>query len=440
MIDTGLLWGVVLAGLLILVNAFFVAAEFAIVRVRETQVTELAAAGSARARLAAHILRRIDAYLSACQVGITAASLALGAVAEPYIARLIEPVFGWIAQTSETLFHALSFAIAFGLITYLHIILGEQAPKYLAIRRALGTTLWSAYPLHVFFRITYPFIWFVNASANWVLRLFGVKAGTGIEAYSEEELRLLVAASARTGMLAETERELLQNVLGFADKVVRQVMVPRTEIVAVEAGSTIADVVELAQKHPFTRYPVYREDLDNVIGIVHVRDLVGVSPELAKRTRVTQGMRRVVAIPESMHLDRALAEMRRQRIPLFLVIDEFGGTAGLVTMEDILEELVGELEDEFDRGTPLVRRQDDGSYLVDGLTSLEEARDRLGLTLQDEPYDTIGGLVFGKLGRLARIGDGVEVEGMRLEVTAMDGRRIAQVRARPIGRAASKPP
>lgn len=437
--DTTALWGLALAAFLILVNAFFVAAEFAIVRVRETQLAELAEAGSARARLAVHILGRIDAYLSACQVGITAASLALGAVAEPFVARLIEPAFGWIATFSEGLFHALSFGLAFGLITYLHIILGEQAPKYLAIRRALGTTLWSAYPLHLFFRFTYPFIWFVNASANRVLRPFGVKPGAQIEAYSEEELRLLVAASARTGVLAESEIELLQNVLGFADKIVRQVMVPRTEIVAVEAGSTVGGVAELAQKHPFTRYPVFREDLDNVIGVVHVRDLVGMNPEDARRTRVTQVMRRVVAVPETMHLDRALAEMRRQRIPLFLVIDEFGGTAGLVTMEDILEELVGELQDEFDRGAPLVRRQEDGSFLVDGLTSLDEARARLGLTLDDEPYDTVGGLVFGKLGRLARIGDAVEVEGMRFEVTAMDGRRVAQVRVRPIGRAGVRP-
>jgi CBS domain containing-hemolysin-like protein len=200
----------------------------------------------------------------------------------------------------------------------------------------------------------------------------------------------------------------------------------------------VADVTELAQKHPFTRYPVYREDLDNVIGVVHLRDLVGIAPDAARRTRVTQVMRRVVAVPETLHLDKALAEMRRQRIPLFLVIDEFGGTAGLVTMEDILEELVGELQDEFDKAAPLIRRQEDGSFLVDGLTSLDDVRERFGLSLVGEPYDTVGGLVFGKLGRLARIGDQVEVEGLRFEVTAMDARRIAQVRIRPPGRPSAR--
>jgi len=275
-----------------------------------------------------------------------------------------------------------------------------------------------------------PFIWAVGGSARLVVRPFGAANRAREATYSEEELRLLVAASARSGVLQESERELLSNVLSFADKVVRQVMVPRTEIVAVQANSTVADVTELAQKHPFTRSPVYREDLDNVIGVVHVRDLVGMSPEQARRTRVTQVMRRVVAVPETMHLDRALAEMRRQRVPLFLVIDEFGGTAGLVTMEDVLEELVGELEDEFDKAAPLIRKQDDGSFLVDGLTSLDDLRERLNVELSDEPYDTVGGLVFGKLGRLARIGDSVEIDGWRAEVTAMDGRRIAQVRVR----------
>jgi CBS domain containing-hemolysin-like protein len=211
-------------------------------------------------------------------------------------------------------------------------------------------------------------------------------------------------------------------------------MVPRTEIVGIEASATVTDVTELAQKHPYTRYPVYREDLDNVIGVVHVRDLVGMPSDQSRRMRVTQVMRRVVAIPETTHLDRALAEMRRQRVPMFIVIDEFGGTAGLVTMEDILEELVGELQDEFDRSAPLIRKQDDGSYLVDGLTSLDDLRERLRIDLADEPYDTVGGLVFGKLGRLARIGDSVELDGWRAEVTAMDGRRIAQVRLRTANR------
>ncbi|HKW78718.1 MAG TPA: hemolysin family protein [Candidatus Limnocylindria bacterium] len=422
-------WALLLTLVLVLVTAFFVAAEYALVRVRETQLAELASSGNALAALGLRMVRRIDEYISATQVGITGANLGLGIVGEPAFFNLITRVFLTDAA-AEGLVHALSFVLAFTIVTFLTIVIGELAPKYLALHSPRTVLLVSAAPLFAFTQLVRPFIWAVGGAARMIVRPFGA-ADTAREAtYSEEELRLLVAASARSGVLQESERELLHNVLSFADKIVRQVMVPRTGIVAVEASVSVADVTELAQKHPYTRYPVFREDLDNVIGVVHARDLVGMSAEQTRRTRVTQVMRRVVAVPETMHLDRALAEMRRQRIPLFLVIDEFGGTAGLVTMEDILEELVGELRDEFDKGAPLIRKQDDGSYIVDGLTGLDDLRQRLHLDLEDEPYDTVGGLVFGKLGRLARIGDIVEVDGWRAEVTAMDGRRVAQVRLR----------
>ncbi len=430
--------GLLLTLVLVLVTGFFVAAEYALVRVRETQLAELAERGSGIARLGQRMVKAIDEYISATQVGITAANVALGIVGEPAVFALLERLIpGEPGQPG--LLHALAFAVAFAFVTFITIVLGELAPKYLALHEPLRILLATAVPLFALARLMRPFIWAVGGSARLIVRPLGVDIRARETTYSEEELRLLVAASARSGVLQESERELLQNVLGFADKVVRQVLVPRTEIVAVEAASSVTDVSELAQRHPFTRYPVYREDLDNVIGVVHVRDLVGNTPEAARRTRVTQVMRRVVAVPETMHLDKALAEMRRQRIPLFLVIDEFGGTAGLVTMEDILEELVGELRDEFDRAAPLIRRQEDGSFLIDGLTGLDDVRERLGLALEDEPYDTVGGLVFGKLGRLARIGDSVEVEGMRFEVTAMDGRRVAQVRVRPTGRPTARP-
>jgi CBS domain containing-hemolysin-like protein len=426
-------WALVLTLVLVLVTAFFVAAEYSLVRVRETQLAELTERGSAVAALGQRLVRRIDEYISATQVGITGANLGLGIVGEPAVFDLISRVLR-VDPGAEGLLHALAFIVAFTLVTFVTIVIGELAPKYLALHAPLRVLLLTAVPLFAFTQLVRPFIWAVGGAARLVVRPFGAADRAREATYSEEELRLLVAASARSGVLQESERELLHNVLGFADKIVRQVMVPRTEIVAVEASSSVADVTDLAQKHPFTRYPVFREDLDNVIGVVHVRDLVGTSPEQGRRTRVTQVMRRVVAVPETLHLDRALAEMRRQRVPLFLVIDEFGGTAGLVTMEDVLEELVGELEDEFDKAGPLIRKQDDGSFLVDGLTSLDDVRERLRVTLLDEPYDTVGGLVFGKLGRLARIGDNVEIDGWRAEVTAMDGRRIAQVRLRTANR------
>jgi CBS domain containing-hemolysin-like protein len=410
---------------LLAANAFFVAAEFALVRVRETQLRELAEAGSSRARLSQHLNTHIDSYLSACQVGITAASLALGIVGEPAVAGLIEPAFGWLIAMSETAFHVVSFAIAYGIITYLHIVVGEQAPKYFAIQKAVPTTLWSAYPLHVFYRVTYPFIWVVNASANALLRALRIEKSDMVEAYSEEELKMLLAVSSRKGVLQESERVLLARALDFADTLVRQVMVPRTEIVAIEDGATLRALRDLALERPFTRFPVFHEDLDHIVGVVHIKDLV---PATDLSRPVGEVMRRPLFMPETLRLDRALADFRRQRMQLAIVVDEFGGTAGLVTLEDVLEQLVGEVQDEFDEETPQIRQEKDGSWLVDGLVGLADLRERLGLELDEVPYDTVGGLVFGRLGRLAKVGDSIDVEGSRFVVTAVDGRRVAQVR------------
>jgi magnesium and cobalt exporter, CNNM family len=411
---------------LVVLNAFFVAAEFAIVRVRETQINELAERGNRRARLARHISENISAYLSACQVGITGASLALGIVGEPAVAALIEPAFGWLREISDAAFHALSFAIAFSIVTYLHLVAGEQAPKYFAIQRALPTTLWTAAPLLWFATAFRPFVWLVNVSAQAVLKPFGIKTTDEMEAHSEEELKMLVATSTRSGVLKESERAIVGRAMEFADRMVRQVMVPRTEIVAVSDDTPVAEILVTARQHRFSRFPVFHEDLDHIIGIVHVKDLVGVDKD--NRTQARDVMRKVPVMPETMRLDQALAEFRRQRVQLAVVLDEFGGTAGLVTLEDVIEQLVGEVQDEFDVEAPAFKEEAPGTFVVDGLTSLDALRERLGVELTDEPYDTVGGLVFGRLGRLATVGDTIEIEGFRFQVTAVDGRRVAQVR------------
>lgn len=420
---------VILTVVLLALNAFFVAAEFAMVRVRGTQLDQLAAEGSSRGRLAAHIIDHIDSYLSACQVGITMASLGLGWIGEPGVAALIAPLFSGLIATNETLFHVISFAIAFALITYLHIVVGEQAPKYFAIQRALTTSLWLAYPLHLFYRAAYPFIWFVNTSANRLLKAIGIQVGPGevADAHSDEELRLLVAASARQGKLDEGERVIVGNALNFADTLVRQVMVPRTEMVAVPEDIDLAGLIAVARQHRLSRFPVYRDDLDHTVGVVHVKDLVGV--DRGSKAKAHDIMRKVQAIPETLRLDQALAEFRRQRAQLAIVIDEYGGTAGLVTLEDVLEQLVGEVGDEFEKNAaPSIKEEAPGVYAVNGLVSLTELRERLHLELPDEPYDTVGGMVFGRLGRVAEVGDAIEVEGYRLAVTAVDGRRVSQIR------------
>jgi magnesium and cobalt exporter, CNNM family len=409
--------------LLVLANGFFVGAEYAFVRIRRTQLDELVQKGSARARLAASVVDHLDQYISASQLGVTLCSLAIGWIGEPAVAALLEPAFGWLP---ESLLHVLAFAVAFGAITYLHIVVGELAPKYLAIQRALTLALWCAYPLHLFYRVMYPFIALVNASANAILRVLGIRPGDELNVHSEEELKMLVAVSTKRGVLQESERVIVGRAMEFADRIVRQVMVPRTEIVAVSDDTTIADILITARQHRFSRFPVYQEDLDHIIGIVHVKDLVGVDKE--NRTRAREVMRKVPVMPETMRLDQALAEFRRQRVQLAIVLDEFGGTAGLVTLEDVIEQLVGEVQDEFDREAPAFKEEAPGTFVVDGLTSLEALRERLGVELADEPYDTVGGLVFGRLGRLAAVGDTIEIEGYKFQVTAVDGRRVAQVR------------
>jgi CBS domain containing-hemolysin-like protein len=416
--------GAVVAVILVLANGFFVAAEYSFVRVRGTQLEELAKAGSARAKLGAHISARLDTYISAAQLGVTLASLAIGWIGEPAVAALVEPLLGWLP---EPVFHVVAFTLAFGAITYVHIVVGELAPKYLAIQRAVQLALLCAYPLDLFYRLMFPFIWFVNTSANALLRWIGIKPRSDLNVHSDEELKMLIAASARQGVLQESERVIVGNALDFADTLVRQVMVPRTEIVAVPEDVDLAGLVVMARQHRLSRFPVYRDDLDHIVGVVHVKDLVGV--DRTSRAKAHDIMRRVPAIPETLRLDQALAEFRRQHAQLAIVIDEYGGTGGLVTLEDVLEELVGEVGDEFEKdASPPIREEAPGTYVVDGLVGLAELRERLHLELTDEPYDTVGGMVFGRLGRLAKVGDSVEVEGYRFLVTGVDGRRVSQVR------------
>jgi putative hemolysin len=261
--------------------------------------------------------------------------------------------------------------------------------------------------------------------------VFGLKPSGDLDVHSDEELKMLVAASAKQGVLQESERLIVGNALDFADTVVRQVMIPRTEIVAVPEDTDLAGLVAMARQTHFSRYPVYREDLDHVVGVVHVQDLVGV--DRTSHATARDLMRKVPAVPETLRLDQALSEFRRQRAGLAVVIDEFGGTAGLVTLEDILEELVGEVRDEFEQGeVQRIKEEAPGTYVIDGLVSLDDLRERLGLRLEEEPYDTVGGLVFGRLGRLAEVGDTVDVEGYRFQVTTVDGRRVSQVRVQRI--------
>ncbi|MGH2500588.1 MAG: hemolysin family protein [Candidatus Limnocylindria bacterium] len=430
--DASILFGITAALALVLLNGFFVAAEFAIVKVRGTQLRTLLETGGATARMALHITRHLDAYLAACQVGITLASLGLGWIGEPAIASVLEPpLAALVGGFAPAAAHAIALTVAFAFIAALHVILGELAPKSLAIQKALVTTLWVVWPLHLFYRLMFPFIWVLNTAGNAVVRRFGLQPATESEyAHSPEELRMLVDASAEAGSLEQGERQIVSNALEFSDVLVRQVMTPRTEIVAVPASATVREALDLMTGEPHTGLPVYQGDLDHVVGILQLRDLVRALGDGKQDADVRSVMRPVVPVPEGVSLLRAIAEMRRHGASLLLAIDEFGGTAGLVTVGDVLQELVGDLEAGPGEARPRLRSEADGALVIDGLTPLVEAGERLGRDFEGEPYDTVGGLVFGHLGRLGAVGDRVNVNGIGFEVTAVDGRRIAEVRAR----------
>jgi CBS domain containing-hemolysin-like protein len=419
--------GVAAALLLVLANGFFVAAEFAIVKVRGTQLQPLAAR-SARARLALHITSHLDSYLAACQVGITLSSLALGWLGEPAIAGLIElPLAAVIGSFAPAVAHGIAIALAFALISALHIVLGELAPKSVAIQRALPTALWAAYPLHWFYRAMYPFIAALNTIGNAVVRRFGLQTASAAErAHSPDELGLILDDASRAGTLESVERDMARRALTFGDRTVSSLMVPRTEMISVSEGATVPEMLALSAAHPFTRLPVHRSGGEEILGVLHIRDLAH-----AKSSEITAGelSRPVAIVPENADLLDALALFRRERTPVAVVIDEYGGTAGIVTLGAIAELLLGQVGDEFEPGRVLFDERPDGSLLIDGLTPLEDVRERLGIELADVPADTISGLIVDRLGRVAAVGDAVDEEGVRFEVIAVDGHRIDKVRA-----------
>lgn len=419
--------GVAAALLLVLANGFFVAAEFAIVKVRGTQLQPLAAR-SARARLALHITHHLDSYLAACQVGITLSSLALGWLGEPAIAGLIElPLAAVIGSFAPAVAHGIAIALAFALISALHIVLGELAPKSVAIQRALPTALWAAYPLHWFYRAMYPFIAALNTIGNAVVRRFGLQTASAVErAHSPDELGLILDDASSAGTLESVERDMARRALTFGDRTVSSLMVPRTEMISVSERATVPEMIALSAAHPFTRLPVHRAGGEEILGVLHIRDLAH-----AKSSEITAGelSRPVVIVPENADLLDALALFRRERTPVAVVIDEYGGTAGIVTLGAIAELLLGQVGDEFEPARVLFDQRPDGSLLIDGLTPLEDVRERLGIELAEVPADTISGFIVDRLGRVAAVGDAIDEEGVRFEVVAVDGHRIDKVRA-----------
>ncbi len=424
---TGVVWR--LLGLLALVfaNGFFVSAEFAIVTVRKTRIDQLVAEGHRRARIVRRAVSRPDRYIAATQLGITMASLGLGWVGEPALARLVQPSLEFLpGGLAEPTAHSLAVAVAFTLITGVDIVFGELVPKWIALERSESTAMWVVPPTEFFMRALWPFIRLLHGTAQAIMKGLGMSGAERRAAvHSEEELKMLVTASQEAGVLEEEEEQMLHRVFGFADLTAGQVMVPRTELVAARADATQDELVDLFARGQHTRVPVYRGDLDDVVGVLHATDLLRV---IASGARVQAGSlaREALTVPETLRADELLVAMRKRRVREALIIDEYGGTAGLVTFEGLMRRIVGDVG-AVGTEEPRVTLRADGSADIDGLTLVPDVNAQFGLHIDQVMFTTVGGYVLGRLGRRARVGDTIDVEGREMRVEALDGLRVSRV-------------
>ncbi|HVR95939.1 MAG TPA: hemolysin family protein [Thermoanaerobaculia bacterium] len=418
-------WGLFLGLLLVFLNGFFVAAEFALVKVRPTQIEPYAVAGQRRAKVARHMIQHLDSYLSATQLGITLASLALGWIGEPAFAWVVTPLVTAITgEANPDLIHSVSVTVSFLVITILHIVLGELAPKSIAIRKAESTTLNIAFPLFLFYKVSYPAIWLLNHTANALLKLIGIAPiSEGEAAHDEEELRLLLASS-NNNHVSLQKRELLDNIFELSHRMARQIMLPRQDVIYLSTTRTVSENLRTARRSGHTRFPLCQGDLDHVMGVIHIKDLFRRERPLLSLEEIA---REIAFVPETLELDRLLKRMRTERFHMAAVLDEYGGVSGIVTLEDVIEEIVGQIQDEFDVEKPELQDRGEGVYVVSGGMLIEDLEAELGLELSDRDEDTLGGVVFSELGRNPAVGDQVELGPLTLEVLEVQGNRVNTV-------------
>jgi CBS domain containing-hemolysin-like protein len=411
---------------LLLLNAYFVAVEFALVRARRTRLEAMARTGDRLSRVALNATGSLSNLLSASQLGITIASLALGALAESAFEGWLEGMLHNVPlPISLGVQGAVIAAIAIGIVTFLHVVFGELAPRSMALSHPEDTARWLSPPLIFFERIVRPFTWTLNASANAVLRVFGQKAFHSEEGvHSPEELRMLIEQSQESGALDTTDADMIEGVFEFSEKNARKVMTPRTEIDAIPHDATLADVLAIVEESGRSRYPVYEETLDNIVGLILTRDLIPVLQHRPATFSPMTIMRPIHVVPGSREVEEVLSDFKRLKEHMAVVLDEYGGTAGVVTMEDLLEEIVGEILDEYDESPEVPARENADTVIVPGSSDISELNSRYGLSVPEENYTTIGGFVFGKLGRLPTVGDRVTAGNAVFTVREMDHRRI----------------
>ena len=406
-------WRLFFALFLVLLNGFFVAAEFAIVKVRASQIEIKAKSGSRVGKMAKNILHNLDGYLAATQLGITLASLGLGWVGEGVMHTVFQNMFIDLnIQVSEAFIHTASTVVAFSVITIMHIVFGELAPKSIAIQRPVATTLFIAIPLQIFYVVFRPFIWSLNSLAGVILKPFGINTAGGHESlHSNEELQYLLDQGKESGALEDNEHELIKNVFDFNERVVKNIMVPRTKISGIELSTSKEEVVQKIIGEGYSRLPVYDDIIDKIIGIVHAKDIL---PLLAGNVQWTLSdiIRKPYFVPETKKINDLLSELQQKRIQIAIVIDEFGGTAGMVTLEDIVEEIVGEIQDEYDEEKPTVEKISDTEFVINAYATVYDVNEHLPHDLpEDEDFDTIGGLVSHAFGKIPEVGDSEECYG-----------------------------
>ncbi|NBQ47428.1 MAG: HlyC/CorC family transporter [Sphingobacteriia bacterium] len=414
--------------ILILVNGFFVCAEFAFVKVRASQLDIKAQTGSSRAKLAKSLLEKLDAYLSATQLGITLASLALGAVGEEVISHLVTILFdkaGWANGAPNA--HTFSLPIALALLTYFHVTLGEQIPKMIGIKYSMAAVLIIAWPMRVFYFICSPFIWFLNKSSNVALHIMGVKKPEE-EFHSEEELRLILTESEEGGAIKPSENELIQNVFDFDDRIVKQIMVPQNRVIALDVELGRQEVTKQIIEEGFSRFPIYLGDIDNIVGIVHTKDLLRTLMDNKFRS-MKDIMRPVHFVPESMKINELLRDFQKHHFQMAIVTNEFGSTAGLVTMEDVIEELVGEIQDEHDEEMPNVEKKSDTEFVVNAQAAITDVNEALPIALPENPqYETVSGYINFIFGRIPAVNDRRKKDGYEIVIVKRNRQSVDSVK------------
>ncbi len=417
---------------LLFVNGFFVAAEFSLVKVRKTRLEQLCEEGNSHARRALKLVNETNKMLAAAQLGVTIASIALGWVAEATIVQLIEPVIRILPVANAAIFaHAVAVPISFVLVTYFHVLLGEQLPKCLALQHTEKLALLVATPMDMFITIFKPFVWLLLVSGDKILCAFHATSSDSSLVHSTEELDMLVDVSYNEGVLNETEAEMLHNMFKFSDLMAKQVMIPRTDMLCIPNDITYDDLTKLALENQYTRYPVYEENIDKILGFIHVKDLYSLSMN-KENFSIEKLIRPLMLVPETMTLDNLIIQFKKEHAQVAVVIDEFGGTAGLITLEDVLEEIIGDVQDEFDEEEEAdIREIGENTYIANAMMRIDELAEFFGIKasrFEEDDVETIAGLVVKLIGHIANVGDSVTYEGLTFTVIEVDGARITKLK------------